>query len=267
MFVPLLRECYIGSAIYDQHRPGGVASGNSHRLACLVIRESIIQRLAPIQIINNGHLNALAALLQQWSFWLPSAHWYVQTDSLSDNLRNYRDELTRLMRQLPLNQTVNQDSQTLNQLIERQTTAVYPTQDSKTAYIAFFFTLNHTPRTDRLVTNGDTTMLTWDTVECVAGVCQQTITHIHAIVILQGPRTTPWYQHALHTLHGNDFINVSPLQNDSQAALHYIQKQLINPLRIVHYLRMHMEKRLPGYIPYYDETQVCDGDQILLTTR
>jgi hypothetical protein len=110
-------------------------------------------------------------------------------------------------------------------------------------------------------------MLTWDTVECVAGVCQQTITHIHGIVILQGARTTPWYQHSLHTLHGNDFIKVSPLQNDSNAALFYIQKQLINPLRIVHYLRMHTEKRIPGYIPYYDETHLCDGDQILITTR
>jgi hypothetical protein len=119
MFVATLRECYIGSAIYNQHRPGVDASDRSHRLACLVIRESIIQQLTPLQIINNGHLNNLAALLQQWSFWLPSAQWYVQTDSLSDNVRNYRDELARLMQRLPPNQIVNQDSQSLNVLIER----------------------------------------------------------------------------------------------------------------------------------------------------
>jgi hypothetical protein len=63
------------------------------------------------------------------------------------------------MQGLPPNQTANQDS-TLNLMIERQSTAVYPAQDSKVAYIAFFFTLNYTPHTDRLVRNGDTTLLT-----------------------------------------------------------------------------------------------------------
>jgi hypothetical protein len=41
-------------------------------------------------------------------------------------------------------------------------------------------TLNHpidTPLIDRLVTPGDTTLLTWDVIECYAGVCQQRITH------------------------------------------------------------------------------------------
>jgi hypothetical protein len=63
------------------------------------------------------------------------------------------------MQQLTPNQTANQDSQALNVLVERATTIVYPAQDSKVAYIAFFFTLNHTPHTDRLVTIGDITLL------------------------------------------------------------------------------------------------------------
>jgi hypothetical protein len=44
------------------------------------------------------------------------------------------------------------------------------------------------------------------------------IIHIHGIVILQAVRTTSWYEHALRTLHGNAFIDVSPLQNDNKAA-------------------------------------------------
>jgi hypothetical protein len=124
-------------------------------------------------------------------FLVPIAQWYVKEDSLSDNLTSYSDELTRLMQQVPPNQTANQDSQTLNVLIEKPSIAVYPAQDSKVAYIAFFFTLNYTPHTNRLVRNNDTTLLTWDVVECYAGVCQPTIAHIHGIVILQGPRTTP----------------------------------------------------------------------------
>jgi hypothetical protein len=223
--------------------------------------------LTPLQIINNGNLNNLATLLPQWSFWLPSTEWYVGTDSLSENVTNYRTELARLMGQLPPNQTINQDSQSLNQLVERQTTAIYPAIDSKVAYIAFFFTLGHTRNTDRLVTNHDRTLLTWDTVECYAGVCQQSITHIHGIVILQGPRTTPWYEHALRTLHPRAFINVSPLQKDSKAAYFYIKKQLINPLRVVHYLANHVKKRIPGYIPYYGENTVSDGDEILSGAR
>jgi hypothetical protein len=232
-----------------------------------VIRESIIRQLTPLQIINNGLLNNLAQLLPQWSFWLPSADWYVATDSLSDNVTNYRTELARLVGQLPPNQTVNQDSQSLSRLIERNTVATYPAQGSKVAYIAFFFTLNSSQHTDRLVANRDTTLLTWDVVECYAGICRQRITHIHGIVILQGPRTTPWYEHALRTLHTRDFINVSPLQKNSRAAYFYIKKQLINPTQVVHYLANNVEKRIPGYIPYYGENTVSDGDEILSGAR
>jgi hypothetical protein len=127
---------------------------------------------------------------------------------------NYRDELAHLMQGLPPNQTVDQDSRSLNVLIERQTTVVYLAQDSKVAYIAFFFALDYTPHTDRLVRNDDTILLTWNVVECYADVYQQKVIHIHGIVILQGPCTTPWYKHALRTLHTNIFINVVPLQND-----------------------------------------------------
>jgi hypothetical protein len=267
MFVPLLRECYIGSVIYDQYRPGGIACEDSHQLACLVIREYIIQQSMPLQIINNGHLNNLAGLLRQWSFWLPSAQWYDKEDNLSDNFTNYRDELARLMQQLTPDQTVNQDSRALNVLVERPPTAVYLAQDSKVAYIAFFFTLNYTPHIDKLVRKGDATLLTWDVMEYYAGVCQQIITHIHGIVILQGPGMTPWHEHALHTLHPNNFINVTPLQQDSRAAWLYIQRQLINPLRVVHYFTNHVQKIIPGYIPYYGEYIISSRDQILLAAR
>jgi len=180
---------------------------------------------------------------------------------------NYRNQLARLMQQLPANQTVNQDSQSLNQLVERAAAATYHAQDSKVAYIAFFFTIRHTRNTDRLVTNHDRTLLTWDVVECYAGICRQTITHIHGIVILQGPRTTPWYEHALRTLHPHNFINVSPLQKNSRAAYFYIKKQLVNPTQVVHYLANDVEKRIPGYIPYYSENTVSNGDEILSATR
>jgi hypothetical protein len=131
------------------------------------------------------------------------------------------------------------------------------------AYIAFFFTLNHTPHTDRLVTIGDITLLSWYVMECYAGVCQQTIAHIHGIIILQGPRTIPWYERALCTLHPNNFINVASLQWNSRVAWLYIQRQLINPLRIVHYLTNHVEKKfldmfhIKVRIPYQMVVRYC----------
>jgi hypothetical protein len=127
----LLQEWYLGSAIFDEQCPDRIACENSHRPACLVIRESIIQQLGPLQINRNGLLNNFAELWQEWSFWLPSSEWYVQGPSLSDNLRNYRNTFANYMAQLPTNQTINHDSVLLNQLIERPTTAIYLTQHSK----------------------------------------------------------------------------------------------------------------------------------------
>jgi len=78
MSFALLHEYYIGSVIFDAHRPGGITSEDSHRLACLVIRESILQQLVPVHVVNNNLLNNLATLLQQWFFWFPFSEWYVQ---------------------------------------------------------------------------------------------------------------------------------------------------------------------------------------------
>jgi hypothetical protein len=107
-------------------------------------------------------------------------------------------------------------------------------------------------------------MFTWDVLECYARVCEQKIRYIHGIVISQGPRTTPWQEHALRTLHGHDFLNVSPLQKDRKAGYFYIQRRLINPLRVVHYLANHAKKRILGYIPCYGENSACSANQILL---
>jgi hypothetical protein len=125
------------------------------------------------------------------------------------------------------------------------------------------FALQSTPRTDGLVRNGDTRMLTWDVVECYAGGCGQGIRHIHGIVISK--------VHAQR--HGTNMhcvrymamilFQCCSLQNDSKAASFDIQKQLINPLRVVHYLANHVKTRISGYIPYYGENSVCSGNQIL----
>jgi hypothetical protein len=106
-------------------------------------------------------------------------------------------------------------------------------------------------------------VLTRDIVECCAGVCEQRIRHIYGIVLMQGPHTTPSYEHALRSLHSVDFINVIPLQKNSNAAYFYIRRQSTNLLRVVHYLANHMKKRIPSYVTDYDETHVCSGNQIL----
>jgi hypothetical protein len=103
------------------------------------------------------------------------------------------------MGQLSDDQSINQESILLNSLIKRRTTAIYHTQHSKIGYMAFF-TLQLTPRPDRLVINRDMQMLTWDLVECYTGVYEQRMRDIHGIVIWQGPRTTLWYEHDLRIL-------------------------------------------------------------------
>jgi hypothetical protein len=41
----------------------------------------------------------------------------------------------------------------------------------------------------------------------------------------------------------------------------------MNPLSVVHYLANHVKKRIPGYIPYYSETTMCSGNEILLPAK
>lgn len=69
----------------------------------------------------------------------------------------------------------------------------------------------------------------------------------------------PWYEHALHILHGTDLIIVVSLQKDSNAAYFYIHRQSINSLRVVYHFANHARKR----IPYYVATSVRSGNQIL----
>jgi hypothetical protein len=122
------------AAIFDGHRPSGMASEDSHRLACLTIREFILQQPILVQIVNNGLLNYLTVLLQQSSFWLLSSERYVQGDNFADNFRHYHETLSHCMGQIPLNQGINQELILLN----RATTTTYPTQQPTADYVAFF---------------------------------------------------------------------------------------------------------------------------------
>jgi hypothetical protein len=88
---------------------------------------------------------------------------------------------------------------------------IYLTQHDKVGCLTLFFPLLLIPRTDTLERNDNTQMLTWDVIESYAAVCKQRIRHLHGIVGLQGPRTTPCYEHAPRTEDCADFLNVAPV--------------------------------------------------------
>jgi hypothetical protein len=96
----------------------------------------------------------------------------MQGRTLADNIKCHCDTLTNYREQTSPAQSLNQGSIFLNRVFERATTATYVTPQSKVDHVAFFFTLKITQRTDRLVINGDTQMLTRDVVQCYADVCK-----------------------------------------------------------------------------------------------